>query len=56
MFIIEETTFADIDFLHFFSLIFKENHVLVEEDNPSEKNLIVTKELDGIYIDEIGNL
>ena len=30
--------FADVDFLYFFSFIFKKNNVLVEEDNPSEKN------------------
>ena len=35
------------------SFIFKENHI-VEENNSSEKN--VTEELDGIDIDDIGNL
>ena len=44
----EETTFAVPSF------IFKENQVIVEEDNPSEKN--VAEELDGIEIDDIGNL
>ena len=52
MFTTEETTFTYIDF--FYSFIFKENQVIVEEDNPSEKN--VTEELDGIDIDDIGNL
>ena len=52
MFTIEETTSAVI----FSSLIFKENHVLVEEGNPSDKNVIVTEERDGIDIDDIGNL
>ena len=56
MFTIEETKFADIDFFYFSSFIFKENHVLVEEGNPSEKNVIVKKELDGIDINDIGNL
>ena len=30
--------FADIYFLNISSFIFKENHVLIEQDNPSEKN------------------
>ena len=34
----------------------KENHALVEEDNPSKKVLIFKKELDGIDVDDIGNL
>ena len=48
--------FSDIDFFLVSSFIFKENQdqVMVEEDNPSEKN--VTEELDGIDIDDIGNL
>ena len=40
MFTIEETKetkFTDIDFFYFSSFIFKENHVLVDEGNPSEK-------------------
>ena len=56
MFTIEEAKFADIDFFYFSSFIFKENHVLVKEGNPSEKNVIVKKELDDIDIDDIGNL
>ena len=48
--------FTDIDFFYFSSFIFKENHVLVEEGNLSEKNVIVKKELDGIDINDIGNL
>ena len=32
---IEEIRFADIDFFYLSSFIFKENHVLIEEDNPS---------------------
>ena len=42
-------TFADIDF--FFgasSFNFKENRVLIEEDKPSEKIVIVQEELDCI--------
>ena len=55
MFTTEESTFADIDFFFSFlsSFIFKENHI-IEANNPSEKN--VTEELDGINIDDIGNL
>ena len=34
----QETTFADIDFFDVSSFIFKENHVLIEENKPSEKN------------------
>ena len=40
-------------FFQFPSFVFKENHI-IEENNPSEKN--VTDELDGIDIDDIGNL
>ena len=45
--------FADIDFFYFSSFVFKENQVLIEEENPSEKIVIVKKELDGIDIDDI---
>ena len=45
--------FADIDFFYFSSFVFKENQVLIEEENPSEKTVIVKKELDGIDIDDI---
>ena len=50
--------FADIDFFYFSSFVFKENHVLIEEENPSEENpsekiVIVKKELDGTDIDDI---
>ena len=38
------------------SFIFKENHVLIEEDNPSEKIFIVEEELFGIDRNGIGNL
>ena len=31
-------TFVDIDLFDVSSFIFEENHVLIEEDNPSEKN------------------
>ena len=48
---IEETKFADNDFF-----IFKGNHILVELYNPSEKIVIVKEEIDGIDIDDIGNL
>ena len=39
------------------SFIFKENHVFIEvEDNPSENFVRVEEELNGIDIDDIGNL
>ena len=39
------------------SSIFKENHVFIEEeDNPSDKVVMIEEELDGIDIDGIGNL
>ena len=38
-----------------FSFIFKENHVLLKEDSPSEI-VIVEEELDGIDKDDIRNL
>ena len=41
-------------FFQFPSFIFKEDQVIVQENNPSQKN--VTEELDGIDIDDIGNL
>ena len=57
MFTNEETTFADIDFfLNFLSsFIFQENHI-VEENNPAKKKKNITEDLDGIDIDNIGNL
>ena len=45
--------FADVDLIYFSKFIFKENHVLVEEDNPSEKNVIVKEELDDIDVDDV---
>ena len=53
---VEETTFADIIFFYVSSFIFKENHVLIEEDNPSEKIVIVEEELENIDRDGNGNL
>ena len=39
------------------SFIFEENHVFIEEeDNPSDEAVIVQEALDGIYINDIGNL
>ena len=52
----EETTFADIQDIDVFSFIFKENLVLIEKDNPSEKIVAVEKELDGIDGDDLENL
>ena len=43
-------------FFYISSFIFKENNVFIEEDNPSEKVVIVEEKLDGFDIDEIGNL
>ena len=45
--------FADADLIYFSNFIFKENHVLVEEDNPSEKNVIVKEELDDTDVDDV---
>ena len=36
--------------------IFLKNHGFVQEDSPLEKVVIVEEELDGIDIDDIGNL
>ena len=48
---IEETTFADTD------LIFsKKNNDFIEEGNPSEKFVMAEENLDGIDIDDLGNL
>ena len=43
-------------FLYFTSFISKENHIFNEENNPSQKNVIVEEELDDIDIEDIGNL
>ena len=43
-------------FFYVSSFIFKENHILIEEDNPSEKIVIVEEELDSIDRDGNGNL
>ena len=53
---IEDTTFADIGFFNVSSFIFKENQVLIEEDNLSEKIALVEEKVDGIDIDDIVNL
>ena len=45
---IEETTFADIYFFDASSFIFKESHILMEEDNPLEKIAIIKEEPAGI--------
>ena len=45
--------FTDADLIYFSNFIFKENHVLVEEDNPSEKNVIVKEELDDTDVDDV---
>ena len=47
---------SQIIFFCFSSFIFKNSHVLVEKHNPSEEIVIVKEELDGIDIDDIGNL
>ena len=39
------------------SFVFKENHVFIEEeDNPTDKVVMLEEELDGIDIDGIRNL
>ena len=48
----KKATFSDTDFFDVSCFSFKEN----QEDNPSEKILIVEEELDGIDSDGIGNL
>ena len=45
-----------MDSFYFSSFLFKDNHVLVEQYNLSEKSMIVKEELDGTDIDDIGNL
>ena len=40
----------------FLVLFSKKSHVLIEEDSPSEKIVIVEEELDGIDRDDVGNL
>ena len=40
----------------FFSFHFQKSHAFIEENNPSEENDIVEEGIDGIDIDEIGNL
>ena len=40
-------------FFYVSSVIFKENHVLIEEENPSEKIVILEGELDSIDRDGI---
>ena len=48
---IEETTFVDTD------LIFsKKNNHFIEGGNPSEKFVMAEESLDGIDIDDLGNL
>ena len=36
-------------------VLFSKNRAFIEENNPSEKVVIVEEELDGIDIDHIGN-
>ena len=38
------------------SFIYKQNHVFIEEDNPSDKSITLEKELDAAEVDGIGNL
>ena len=39
-----------------FLVLFSKNRAFIEEDNPSEKNVIVEEGLDGVDIDDVGNL
>ena len=41
--------------MYFSSFIFKKIHYFIEEDNHSEKIIIVEKELNRVDIDDIGN-
>ena len=51
----EETAFADNDYVLF--IFSKKNHVFIEEeDNPSEKVVIVEEEMTGINVDGSENL
>ena len=38
------------------SFIWEENHVFIEEDNPSDKVVTIEEELDAAEVDGIGNL
>ena len=48
--------FADFDLFYFCSFFFQKTRSFIEEDNPSEKVVIVEEGLDGIDIDDIGSL
>ena len=50
----KETTFAEN--AYFLVLVFKENHVFIEEESPPVKVIIVEKEPNGVDKDGIGNL
>ena len=45
-----------LNFLYLSSFIFKQNQVFNEEDNPSQKVVLVEEELNDIDINDIGNL
>ena len=52
----EETTFTtDFEFFFIFS-VFKENEVFNEEEIPSQKVVVADEEIDGIDIEDTGNL
>ena len=53
--IYEITSRRRLEIFFFSSFIFKDNHVLVELHNPSEKIVIVQEGLDSTDIDDIGN-
>ena len=38
------------------SFICEENHVFIEEENPSDKVVTIEEELDAVQVDGIGNL
>ena len=38
------------------SFIFEENHVFIEEDNPSDKAVTIEEEIDAVEVYSIGNL
>ena len=52
----ESDYFCRYWFFCVFSLIFNENYILIDEDNPSAKTVIVDEKVDGIDRDHFANL
>ena len=53
---IEDTTFADFDLFDFSSFIFKNLALSLKKAALQKKNIIAEERLDGIDMDDIGNL